>query len=126
MFHLEEIWLSDARCAKKVEAASTSTWEILVDNDVKKINKIKKNQCSKDLEWWNKNCFGNVKRDLEERKKSLERAETEARRIGINTRVRELKAEINVLLDREIRMWSQRSRVLWLSKGDSNSKYFHS
>lgn len=56
----------------------------------------------------------------------MERAETEARRIGINTRVRELKAEINVLLDREIRMWSLRSRVLWLSKGDSNSKYFHS
>ena len=79
-----------------------------------------------DLEWWNKNCFGNVKRDLEERKKSLERAETKARRIGINTQVRELKAEINVLLDREIRMWSQRSRVLWLSKGDSNSKHFHS
>lgn len=36
------------------------------------------------------------------------------------------KAEINVLLDREIRMWSQLSRVLWLSKGDSNSKHFHS
>ena len=88
--------------------------------------KKKIDQCNKDLEWWNKNCFGNVKRDLEERKKSLERAETEARRIGINTRVGELKAEINVLLDREIRMWSKQSRVLWLSKGDSNSKYFHS
>ena len=46
--------------------------------------KKKIDQCSKDLEWWNKNCFGNVKRDLEKRKKSLERVETEARRIGIN------------------------------------------
>lgn len=34
MFHLEEMWLSDARCAETVEAALTSTGEILVDNDV--------------------------------------------------------------------------------------------
>ena len=34
VFHLEEIWLSDARCAETMEAAWTSTGEILVDNDV--------------------------------------------------------------------------------------------
>ena len=31
------------------------------------LKKIEK--CSKDLEWWEKNCFGNVRMDLEEKKK---------------------------------------------------------
>ena len=34
VFHLEEIWLFDARCAKIVEVVWTSIGEILVDNDV--------------------------------------------------------------------------------------------
>lgn len=42
-----------------------------------------------------------------------------------NSLIKILKAEINVLLDRESKMWDQRSRVLWLSKGDNNTKYFH-
>ena len=44
---------------------------------------------------------------------------------GQNDRVRELKEEINILLDREARMWSQRSRTLWLKNGDNNTKFFH-
>ena len=55
----------------------------------------------------------------------LARIEAETMRRGDNSRLRELKAEIHVLMDKETRMWSQRSRVLWLKHGDSNSKFFH-
>jgi len=46
-------------------------------------------------------------------------------RIGVNFRVRELKKEIDELVDKEYSMWFQRSKVLWATNGDKNSKYFH-
>lgn len=67
-----------------------------------------------------------MRRELAKKKKLLVVAENEAIVIGNNSQVRGLKAEINILLDREARMWCQRSRVLWLSKGDSNTAFFHS
>ena len=46
-------------------------------------------------------------------------------RTGVNFRVRELKKEIDELVDKEYSMWFQRSKVLWATNGDKNSKYFH-
>ena len=83
-------------------------------------------KCGKDLSWWNCNNFGNVRRDLEIKKALLVQAKIAAIRSGCNIQLRELKVEINVLLDKESCLWGQRSRVLWLSKGDQNMKYFHS
>lgn len=52
-------------------------------------------------------------------------AELEALTTGINFRVRGLRNEVNELLDKETRMWFQRSHALWVIHGDKNSKYFH-
>ena len=46
-------------------------------------------------------------------------------RTGVNFRVRELKKEIDELVDKEYSMWFQRSKVLWATNRDKNSKYFH-
>lgn len=62
---------------------------------------------------------------FEKKKRLLIQAENEAMINGENLRVRNLKGEINVLLDKEACMWSQRSRVLWRQNGDSNTKFFH-
>lgn len=63
---------------------------------------------------------------MEEKKDLLTITQEEAMRGGSNIWVRALKAELTILTDRESQMCNQRSRVLWLSKVDNNSKYFHS
>ena len=120
------MWLSDNRCGEMVEV----TWKFgdvgqssgsLGTSVLKKVDK-----CGKELEWWNQNCFGNVRKELENKKSLLTQAELVAQESGNNQRVRELKAEIDILKEREACMWRQRSKVLWASKGDCNSKFFHS
>ena len=49
--------------------------------------------------------------------------EAVAVRTGSNLQIKALKVEINVLMDREARMWNQRSRILWLKNGDGNTKF---
>lgn len=81
-----------------------------MDMDREILAKVEK--CGKDLIWWNMNVFGSVKQDLFRKKQLLIRVEFEALLNGNNTRVRQLKSKINELLDREARMWVQRSRLL--------------
>ncbi|XP_075633948.1 uncharacterized protein LOC142606496 [Castanea sativa] len=117
VFRFEEMWLSNTRCGEIVEAV----WRNGEDDDTMK--KIEK--CSKALEEWGKNEFGSIRQELEDKRKMLARIEAKTMRRGDNSRLRELKAEIHDLMDKETRMWCQRSRVLWLKNGDSNSKFFH-
>ncbi|XP_023901026.1 uncharacterized protein LOC112012883 [Quercus suber] len=116
------MWLSDSRCGEIVEVVwnSCATWDT-VGSIISR-----EDRCGKYLEWWNKNVFGNVKRELEKKKKALLKAEREALHNGLNFQVRELQLEINILLDREARMWNQGACILWLSNGDNNTIYFHS
>lgn len=41
-------------------------------------------------------------------------------------RMRLLEKEVNMLLDKEAKMWAQWSKVLWLKDGDRNTRLFHS
>ena len=54
------MWLSDNRCGEVVEATWSSCASM--DSDKAIIGKIEK--CGKDLSWWNKKNFGNVRREL--------------------------------------------------------------
>ena len=67
-----------------------------------------------------------MRRELKEKRKLLAKAELVASRGGDVTRMRRLEQEINLLLDREAQIWSQRSKIQWLQDGDRNTQFFHS
>ena len=60
------MWLSDSRCGKVVLATWNSCANTGLDRAV--INKV--NQCERDLTWWNHNVFGNVRKELNKKKKT--------------------------------------------------------
>ena len=60
---------------------------------------------------WSLKHFGNVRKEIESKKKQLVHAEKEALRIGDNKWVRELLIALNDLTEKEARMWLQRSKL---------------
>ena len=82
-------------------------------------------KCKKMLKSWSKDHFGSVKRQIAKTKELLWKAEEEAAKGGNYGNVTHLRKELNILLDKESRMWRQRARVQWVAKGDKNTKYFH-
>ena len=73
---------------------------------------------------WSKRTFGNTRNRLEVKQRELH-ALMEASYGGNVERIHEVKREINELLHHEEVFWRQRSRFIWLSIGDKNTKFFH-
>ena len=88
----------------------------MVDPSTKVIRKVEK--CGKELKMWNRDHFGNVRKELAKKRRFLVDGEKEAMRSGSNHRVRELKMEIIELIDKENRLWFQWAKVLWAKDGD--------
>ena len=116
------MWLSNPSCEEVVQVA----WESTVGSDLSNEILAKIEKCGSDLMGWNRNVFGHVRNELIKKKELLRKAELEAQVSGVNHKVRELKTEIDVLMDRKARMWAQRSRLLWAGHSDKNTRYFHS
>ena len=109
-------------CGATIEAAWKRDVEVMACNKV--LKKIQ--NCGEALMKWSKTSFGSVRHELKEKRKLLAKAETTASRGGDVTRVRRLEQEINLLMDREAQMWSQRSKIQWFRDGDRNTRFFHS
>ena len=82
-------------------------------------------KCGKELQKWERDCFGNMKMILSRKRKKLKEVEKLAIRTGNNQHVRVLQKEIEELIDKENRLWFQRAKVTWAKFGDRNSKFFH-
>lgn len=67
-----------------------------------------------------------MRKELEQNRRLLAEVEKEAMTSGLNHQVRDFKKEIDISLDRENRIWLQRSKTLWAAQRDKNSRFFHS
>ena len=65
--------------------------------------------CGKELTRWNQKCFGNVRKELQKKRKELAWVEKLALQIRGLIRLVQIQNEINVLMGKEERMWRQRS-----------------
>ena len=121
LFRFEEMWLGDKGCGEIVEGVWQISYEEMGSTRV--IKKVEK--CGQALTQWSKDCFGNIRIELEKKRKALARAEKIALQRGYSDNLIQLKKEINSLMDKEERMWRQRSRTLYLKDGDRNTRFFH-
>ena len=62
-------------------------------------------RCKQNLKVWSREHFGNVKKHIKELKDRLWRAEDDSVRSGNLEEVECLKRELNVLYDKEEKMW---------------------
>lgn len=60
-----------------------------------------------------------------EKRKELTRVEWLALQGGGSFQVVQLQKEINLLIDKEEKMWRQRSHTLYIKDGDQNTRFFH-
>ena len=104
-FHFEEVWNSDEGCENTIK----ESWESGVEETTmfKVANKLK--QCKRGLGNWSRRMFGNISKQLVEKRKLLKSAELKAIRGGNMNTVKSLRMEVNALLDKEERLWRQRS-----------------
>ena len=121
LFRFEEMWLADKGCGEIAEGV----WEARVEGneETKVLRKIA--TCGKELTRWSKECFGNVRNQLAKKRKELARVERQALQGGCAIRLVAIQKEINSLMDKEERMWRQRSSSLYLKEGDRNTRFFH-
>nr|POE67010.1 hypothetical protein CFP56_76325 [Quercus suber] len=100
----EAMWLSDSECNGVVSTA----WACNPEGTPMAVATKKIKKCKKMLKAWNKDRFGSVLQKIKKTKELLWKAEEVSVRTGSIEEVSRLKKELNVLFDREERMWQQR------------------
>ncbi|XP_075636752.1 uncharacterized protein LOC142608991 [Castanea sativa] len=108
------MWLGDKGCGETMEGV----WQVRYEEEgnTRVIKKVE--NCGKAQTKWSRDCFGNITKELKKKRRELTRAEKMVLQ-GVGTgRLFELKKEINSLMDKEERMWRQRSHTLYFKDED--------
>ena len=80
------------------------------------------NDMANNLGKWNRETFGNVRKEIKQLLKDLERLRVDPTRMGPTHPEIKINERFVELYHREELMWRQRARTEWLSSGDKNTK----
>ncbi|XP_040998143.1 uncharacterized protein LOC121244182 [Juglans microcarpa x Juglans regia] len=122
LLRFEAIWVGEKECSSIIE----KVWQ-QVEGSASLICVIEGiSACAIDLGKWNQNSFGHVQKELTSANRRLKFLQESDPYLTILHEHSKAREEVQKWLQRDELMWKQRSRVLWLREGDSNSKFFHS
>ncbi|XP_023912817.1 uncharacterized protein LOC112024413 [Quercus suber] len=120
-FQFEAMWMRRDECGDIIKAAWNDSVNLYNPNDM--VAGLK--QCADDLSRWNRLVFGHIPRQIQNKRKALNKFVLRDHDGSNGREINKLRKEINELLDCEEIMWQQRSKVQWMGLRDHNTKYFH-
>jgi len=102
-FWFEAMWISDPECKEVI----TRAWDCAPNGTPMFVAATKLKRCKKRLKFWSRDHFGNVKKHIKQVKEQLWHAKEVSARSRDHEEVVRLKKELNVLYDKEEKMWQQ-------------------
>ncbi|XP_041009450.1 uncharacterized protein LOC121253511 [Juglans microcarpa x Juglans regia] len=115
-FKFEAIWAEEPDCKKVIELA----WlRAMGQRDLASImEKIKR--CGENLRVWNRTCFENVRRNIEQaclRLRMLLQSDPCCQR---SESLKDARIELQKWLERDKLLWKQRAKAMWFQAGDKH------